>query len=231
MASRKSVKRSAPDRIDPDSDAVRTSLLRIASKEFANRGFGGVRLETIAAEAGITRAMIYYYFKGREGLYAAVLKEAYRAIWQAEQAINTDGLPPEEALQKLVEFRVKYYIGNPDFVALVAIENQHEARYLKVLRSATATAAPSLAHTAKVLAKGQASGVFRSDLDVLDLYQLIVSLCYFNVSNRHTFGTIFKRPWSNAAKVYQFAVDAVLRFALARPEEAGERPRGRTRSR
>jgi TetR/AcrR family transcriptional regulator len=216
---------------DLSADEVRQTLLRIATREFAAHGFTGVHLETLAAQAGITRAMIYYYFEGREGLYAAVLKEAYRAIWQAEQAINTDDLPPDEALRKLVRFRVDYYIDHPDFVALLAIENQHEARYFKALRAAMTTSTESLARTAAVLAKGQASGLFRADLDVLDLYQLIVSLCFFNVSNRHTFGTIFKRKWSDAAKVYAFVADAVLRFALVRPDEAGQRPRGSKRSR
>ncbi len=231
MASRTLSKRSSSASNDLSSDEVRQTLLRIATQEFAARGFTGVHLETLAAQAGITRAMIYYYFEGREGLYAAVLKEAYRAIWLAEQAIDTDALPADEALRKLVQFRVNYYINHPDFVALLAIENQHEARYFKALRAAMTTSTESLARTATVLAKGQASGLFRADIDVLDLYQLIVSLCFFNVSNRHTFGAIFKRKWSDATKVYAFVADAVLRFALARPHEASAPPRGRKRSR
>jgi AcrR family transcriptional regulator len=195
-----------------DPEAVRAGLLAVAADEFAQRGFSGARLEVIAQELGITRAMIYYYFGGREGLYVAVLEDAYRSIWLAEQALNAHGLEPEAALRRLVEFRVDYYIANPTFVALVSIENQHQARYLKQAQSVVASASPSLAHTADVLAKGQDAGVFRKDIDVVDLYQVIVSLAFFNVSNRHTFGAIFGRDFSDATHVRQFVADAVLRY-------------------
>lgn len=63
-------------------------------------------------------------------------------IWQAEHALNDQGLEPQQALRRLVEFRVDYCIANPTFVALVSIENQHEARHLKRARSVMASAAP-----------------------------------------------------------------------------------------
>lgn len=202
-----------------DSEAIRARLLGVAAQEFATRGFAGARLEAIAAEAGMTRAMIYYYFGGREGLYVAVLEDAYRAIWEAEHAIGVEALAPENALRKLVEFRVNYYIDNPTFVSLVSIENQHRARHLKRSRSVTSSAAPSLQHTAAVLAQGQALGVFRKDIDVVDLYQVIVSLGFFNVSNRHTFGAIFGRNSSDASHVRQFVADVVLRYVAVNPAE------------
>jgi AcrR family transcriptional regulator len=210
---------------DGASQSTRALVLRIAAKEFATQGFAGARLQEIATAAGLTRAMIYYYFGGREGLYATVLENAYQRIWEAEQAIHTWGLDPERALRRLVEFRVDYYIENPDFVSLVSIENQQEARYLKCLSRVALSATPSLAHTAEVLAQGQAAGVFRLDIDVVDLYQIIVSLGFFNVANRHTFGTIFKRDWADASHVRKVAIDAVLRYVAVDPKAQGGRDR------
>jgi AcrR family transcriptional regulator len=195
-----------------DAQEARACLLRVAAQEFANHGFAGARLETVAAEAGITRAMIYYYFGGREGLFTAVLEDAYRAIWLAEQAVDTNGLSPQEALRRLVEFRVDYYIRHPVLVALVSIENQHEASHLKALSSIPTWATPSLDRTSQVLSQGQASGVFRQDIDSVDLYQVIVSLGFFNVANRHTFGAIFGRNWADVEHVRAFVTDVVLRY-------------------
>ena len=197
------------------TEDVRLQLLAVAAQEFASQGFAGARLEHIAAEAGITRAMIYYYFGGREGLYVAVLEDAYNAIWRAEHAIKTDALAPAVALRRLVEFRVNYYIDNPTFVALVSIENQQEARHLRRAKTVTVSAAPSLEHTAAVLAQGQQQGVFRSDLEVVDLYQVIVSMGFFNVANRHTFGAIFRRDFADSARMRQLVVDVVLRYVLS----------------
>ncbi|KMO12864.1 TetR family transcriptional regulator, partial [Methylobacterium indicum] len=41
------------------------------------------------------------------------------------------------------------------------------------------------------IARGQAEGIFRADVDPLDVHLLISALCFFRVSNRHTFGAIF----------------------------------------
>jgi AcrR family transcriptional regulator len=212
MPTKLAPKPAAPTVRDADLEEVKVRLLRLAAQEFAHRGFAGARLEAIAVEAGITRAMIYYYFGGREGLYKAVLEDAYRAIWLAEQAVDTGGLSPRAALRRLVEFRVDYYIGHPEFVALVSIENQHEAQHLKALRTIPSWASPSLERTAQVLSQGQASGVFRRDIDTVDLYQVIVSLGFFNVANRHTFGAIFGRSWDDAQHMREFVTDVVLRY-------------------
>ena len=204
-------------RMEEVSDSVRTALLGIAAKEFASQGYAGARLEKIATEAGITRAMIYYYFGGREGLYVAVLEDAYNAIWCAEHRVQVEGISPLDALRELVRFRVTYYIDNPVFVALVAVENQQQAQHLKQSQKVVSSAAPSLEHTALVLRQGQDSGVFRKDIDVVDLYQVIVSLGFFNVSNRNTFGTIFHRSFSDVQHVCAFVSDVVLRYVLVDP--------------
>jgi AcrR family transcriptional regulator len=213
------------------TDRVRALLLEVAAREFSSRGFAGARLEQIAADANITRAMIYYHFGGREGLYVAVLEDAYNAIWRAEHAIRIDDLEPIEALRRLVEFRVSYYIDHPTFVALVSIENQLEAKHLRRVESVTLSAAPSLEHTAAVLAQGQAQGVFRRDVDVVDLYQVIVSMGFFNVANRHTFGAIFGRDFADGSHMRTLVVDVVLRYVStevgALPEHSARPPSGK----
>ena len=64
----------------------------------------------------------------------------------------------------------------------------------------------------------KATGVFRRDIDVVDPYQLIVSLGFFNVGNRYTFGESFKRKSCDASPVRKFVVDAVLRYVTVQPQ-------------
>jgi hypothetical protein len=42
-----------------------------------------------------------------------------------------------------------------------------------------------------ILARGYAEGVFKRKVDSLDLHLMISAFCFFRVSNRHTFGSIF----------------------------------------
>jgi TetR/AcrR family transcriptional regulator len=193
----------------------RVALLSAAAMEFASHGLKGARMERIAQTVGITRAMIYYYFGGREGLYVAALEEAYRLIREQEMAVDLDGLPPADAMRRLVEFRIDFYAENPTFVALVAVENQHEGAFLRDSAVVRGRGAANLARTREVLEQGQREGVFRHDVDPLDLHQIMVSLGIFNVSNRHTFGLIFGRdPASRAqlARTRKVAAEVVLRY-------------------
>ncbi|MCE9501696.1 MAG: TetR/AcrR family transcriptional regulator [Leptospira sp.] len=55
---------------DKDSES---KILQAARKIFAKRGFGTARIDEIANEAGVNKAMIYYHFKSKDDLYAAVI--------------------------------------------------------------------------------------------------------------------------------------------------------------
>jgi hypothetical protein len=69
-----------------------------------------------------------------------------------------------------------------------------------------------------LLARGQRDGAFRSDIDPIDLHMSISALCFFNVANRPTFSTIFKRDMSSpkalATRRAQ-VVDTILRYVRA----------------
>jgi TetR/AcrR family transcriptional regulator len=58
---------------------TRAEILAAAERHFAERGFEAARLEDIAADVGIRRAAIFYYFGGKDELYAAVLDEVFDA--------------------------------------------------------------------------------------------------------------------------------------------------------
>ena len=198
-----------------EPDLNRASLLAAASREFAERGFQGARLEVIASEAGITRAMVYYYFGGREGLYLAALEEVYRHIRTSERALALEGLGPVDAMRRLTRFRIDYYVENPLIVALLAIENQHKAEYLKNSQEISARAGISLEPLGAILQQGQAQGIFRAGIDVVELHQIMVSMGMFNVSNQYTFGTIFARELCSPERLVrtrELACEVVLGF-------------------
>jgi hypothetical protein len=62
--------------------------------------------------------------------------------------------------------------------------------------------------------RGVAQGVFRAGLDPVDIHSAISAFTFFNVSNRHTFGLIFKDKARNAQSADRRAsiTDMVVRF-------------------
>jgi AcrR family transcriptional regulator len=141
--------------------------------------------------------MIYYYFGGKEGLYLAVLEGAYAGIRRAEATLDLERLPPVEALRTLIGFTFDYYEAHPEFVRLVMNENimdgVHMARS-KAIGRLNVTVIDALK---AIVARGQKERIFRRDIDPIELHMSISALGIFNVANRATFSTIFKRDMSS----------------------------------
>ena len=70
----------------------------------------------------------------------------------------------------------------------------------------------------RIVERGVASGQFRGDIDMLQLHMTISSLCFYYVSNRHTFGHIFRVDLASpeqAEKRRAEIIDSVLRICRA----------------
>jgi AcrR family transcriptional regulator len=176
-----------------DAERTRTEILDVATAEFADRGYSGARVDEIAAKTRTTKRMIYYYFGGKEQLYVAVLERAYAGIRSLEQQLDVAHLDPREAMRQLAELTFDHHESHPDFIRLVSIENIHRARYLSTSPILPGLARPALEVLEQILARGRAKGLFRDDLDALDVHMMISSFCVFRTANQHTWQAIFSR--------------------------------------
>ena len=206
--------RSRRQRVN-DPDATRRDIIDVATQEFADKGFSGARVDEIAARTRTSKRMIYYYFGGKEGLYIAVLEDAYRNIRSVEATLDLEHHGPERGLRTLVEFTFDYQNAHPEFVRLVMNENILNGAF--VARSKTIQRLNNVVIDALggLLARGQAEGAFRPDIEPIDLHMSISALCFFNIANRATFSTIFKRDMQSAealAARRAQVVDLILRY-------------------
>lgn len=174
-----------------DPEGVRRNILDVATREFAEKGYSGARVDEIAAKTDTSKRMIYYYFGDKEGLFVAVLEDAYAGIRRIEQTLNLEGLAPVDALRRLAEFTFDYQNANPDFVRLVMVENIHNGVHLGRSDRIQGLNVSVIEALSDVYDRGVAAGIFREGLDVIDLHMTISALCFFNVSNRATFSRIF----------------------------------------
>ncbi|MFM2067488.1 MAG: hypothetical protein RLZZ584_2397, partial [Pseudomonadota bacterium] len=198
---------AAPDPSDDaggrtnDPERTRADILEVATAEFADKGLAGARIDAIAAATRTSKRMIYYYFGSKEGLYLAVLEEAYRRMRGIESGLQLDSLAPEQALRTLVAFTCDYQLAHPEFIRLVMNENMLRGEFLARSQEIQALNVPAIAGLRAVYVRGVAQGVFRAGIDPVDLHMSISALSVFNVANRHTFALIFKRDLDSAAAV------------------------------
>jgi AcrR family transcriptional regulator len=176
-----------------DADRTRTEILDVATREFADNGFAGARVDEIAAKTRTTKRMLYYYFGSKEQLYVEVLERAYAGIRALEQQMDVEHLDPLDAIRQLAELTFDHHESHPDFIRLVSIENIHRAEYLARSSTLPGLANPALDVLARIIERGRAAAVFRSDVDPLDVHMMISSFCVFRTANRHTFNAIFGR--------------------------------------
>ena len=191
------------------------NIIEVATREFAEKGLSGARVDEIAEQTRTSKRMIYYHFGSKEGLYVAVLEEAYRRIRQIETGLSLEDLDPEAALAKLVGFTYDYQLANPDFIRLVMSENIQKGEFLAQSTTIQKLNVPVITAVKSVYDRGVKAGVFRRGLDAVDLHMSISALCFFNVANRHTFALIFKRDMTDPQEMTsrrRNIVEMVLRF-------------------
>jgi AcrR family transcriptional regulator len=92
------VKKTSRARADGSARDTQSAILAAASTEFSELGYDGAGVDHIAATAGVNKAMLYYHFGSKRGLYLAILREIFRALGARARAI-ADG--PEGAPVKL----------------------------------------------------------------------------------------------------------------------------------
>ena|SRR5215204_2481747 len=198
-----------------DPEGNRRNIIESATREFAEKGFSGARVDEIAGRTKTSKRMIYYYFGSKEDLYIAVLEQAYRNIRSIEATLDLAHQPPEEALRTLVGFTFDYQNAHPEFIRLVMNENILNGAYVAQSKDIRRLNSAAINAVRALLARGQREGAFRSDVDPIDLHMSISALCFFNVANRATFSTIFKRDMASrkalAVRRSQIA-DLILRY-------------------
>jgi AcrR family transcriptional regulator len=184
-----------------DPERTRASILAAATKEFAENGIGGARVDAIAERAGTNKRMLYHYFGDKEQLYLAALEEAYIGIRTAERSLNLSDLDPEQGVAELAMFTWKYFLEHPEFLSLLGTENLHRARWLRQSTRLKELHSNFIDKLAGLLDRGKAKGLFRADADPLNVYLTIAALGYFYLSNQYTLTTIFGRDLADEANL------------------------------
>ena len=186
-----------PQRRNPE--ATRRKLLAAARREFADSGLAGARVDEIATRAGVNKQLVYHYFGDKDALYLAVLEWVYEEIRAQERKLNLTGLPPRQAIRKLIESSFDHLAAHPDFILLLNDENRGGARHVRTSRRLEAMHSPLVSMVSKILSEGVRAGVFRKGINPVHLYISIAGLSYFFFSNTPTLSAIFGKDLASAA--------------------------------
>jgi AcrR family transcriptional regulator len=198
-----------------DPEETQRRIMAAAKVEFAKNGLGGARVDVIAARAKANKRMMYHYFGNKEKLFQLVLEDAYAAFREAEAALALDAEEPIAALRKLVTFNWSYFLANPEFITLVNSENLHKARHIKNSKRMTEISRPFVGRMAGLLRRGVDAGLFRQDLDAVQVTITIASVAYYYLTNRFTAAIVFERDFMTNTALQErlaFNSESILRI-------------------
>ena len=197
-----------------DPERISATILAASAEEFAEKGYGGARINAIAERAGTNKRMLYHYFGGKDALYLAVLESTYMHIRAAEMKLYLAERDPEDGIKELVLFTWRYYLDHPEFLSLLHTENLHRAKFLKRSPRIFELNSPLVAQIRDLLRRGEVSGVFRRNIDPVKVYIGIAALGFFYLSNRWTLSTIFRRDLMTKTETDGWA-DHIVAMVLA----------------
>ena len=141
----------------------RAAILHAAAQEFARHGIAGARTDEIAREAGVNKALLYYYFKDKETLYSAVLDESFAGLKNTVFQVLDSELAPREKMLAYVGAYFDFIASNQMYPRLMQREmmrardnpSPHLDRIIKQYFQ------PIFVKVGEVLRKGIADGEFR----------------------------------------------------------------------
>lgn len=171
---------SVSNRSVRDAEATKQRILDAAEAEFSRHGLKGARIDAIARGAGVTTAMIHYYFDNKEGLYKTVLQRPATESRDIMASLNLSQLPPAEALRAFIRAAIAYEAKHPNRGMLWFQEaQQNQGEYFKL---STSNWTDTFAYLTEILERGMADGSFRQFDPALETVHILgICIFYFNI--------------------------------------------------
>ena len=104
---------------------ARQKILTAALEAFAAYGFEGARVDRIAHEAGVNKAMIFYYFSSKQNLYRTIIKDALMDFFPLVQMALSHAVTPDLLFETLPGLYVRYFAQNKNIIKMIARELIH----------------------------------------------------------------------------------------------------------
>ena len=100
----------------------RPAIVRAAAQEFAQRGYDAAGVDRIAAKARVNKAMLYYHYGSKLGLYLEVLRDMFRAVGARTRAIADGPGAAEDKLDAWILTIVEEAAARPWFPPIMLRE-------------------------------------------------------------------------------------------------------------
>jgi TetR/AcrR family transcriptional regulator len=155
-------------------------ILEASLDEFAEKGYDGSRVDKIAEKAGVNKALIYYHFQSKEGLYEAVIDFLFQKAIPAKMDLPNASVR-ENFLHMMRQFLVFLHV-NPYFVKIMDQTVNKEGGFFEKIHQQNVFFQLGM----NLYQEGVANGEFKPVKDPVDFLFSLVGACYFFFSRKNS---------------------------------------------
>jgi len=155
---------------------TRQAILRAAEVVFAEHGYAGARMDDVAAEVGIKRASMVYYFRDKASLYRALLQDLYGELLERHRRVLEEPGSVQDRVMGFLSIWAQHIAERPGSLRIMMWESAHERR--ETAEPLAAELAPILQTIGSVVDEGRNAGVFR-DIDAMRFLMIVTGATAF----------------------------------------------------
>ena len=143
-----------------DAEATKAKIIKNAMLLFSKKGYDATTTDDIALACGINKAMIFYYFKNKAGLYATIMEHALSSIHKEIISSDKCCISPLADLEAFIKTYATYCQKNSYFPALLLRELSDGGVHLP--EKMFTNMRKLFALLSQILKEGQKQGIFQN---------------------------------------------------------------------
>lgn len=159
---------------------TRGAILAAAATEFAADGFAGASVADIAARARVNKAMIYYHFKSKKGLYVEILRDVFRFMGARTADIAASDREPGPKIEAFIDALNDMAVSRPYMPPIMMREMAEGA--IRLDANTLRLMAGIFNNLRLILEEGAREGVFRPANPLLTYFTLISPVIFFRAT-------------------------------------------------
>jgi len=200
---------------DIKKDNTEEKILDAAQTVFTRKGMDGARMQEIADEAGINKALLHYYFRSKQKLFEAIFSVVFSKAFPNIQQFLASDIPVEEKMGRFIEKYIDLLLKNPYLPTFILKEINRDPEFLaKVIKKQGANPGELF----KVFEKEMDAGNIKR-MDPRELMINVIGLSVFPFAAKPLMQIMFfnndKKAYKEFLKqrketVKQFVLDSIL---------------------
>jgi AcrR family transcriptional regulator len=157
-----------------DAEASKTKIISEARRLFSKKGYDATTIDDIANASGNNKALIYYYFKNKLGLYSAVMSGLFDSIYEEVIQASKNSTSSVDELRIFIQTYAEYTAQHPYFPSLLLRELSDSGAHLPEMMFASMRKVFLL--LSDILQRGKEKGVFNDSIAMVIHFMIVGTL-------------------------------------------------------